>query len=866
MNDIQAYYNFLDHKGETEIRVIDLKKEKILSIDFVDNEKKFIDVCTKWNGKGNVYAGINERKKGGRKREDVLSVKIIPLDIDAPHPKELPAAENEMQKAKVVVEKIYNDFVRGGFKKPMIVMSGNGYQILWKIPKIEITDKNRDIIEKKIHNFIKEMKKKYEENEVKIDQIGDLPRILKIPGTKSIKGEPTDERPHRIAKIIETPEPELCYKMRDKILMTETEERQKDSTGNEGVDIKKLKFFKNIDEKLKKLYENKITEKYRSRSEAEQALVNKLVFYGFNREQISEIMKSCKIGKWQEKGDSYRELTIRKAFECVDQRFEMENDLYFLDENGKPIPLNISRDILNKYNIITLRDNEEMFFYNGGIYHKNSETKIKEEAQKRVNNVSRNYKKEIIELIRGMTYIDREEITKNKHLLHLENGIYNLNTGELEDFSPEKISITQMPLKYDPKADCPKIKQFIREILGEDQTKLVQEFFGYCLMKDYKFNKAFMCFGTGRNGKTTFLNLLTKFLGEDNISIVSLQDLLYNRFAKQKLYGKLANVYDDLPNSKLSSTGNFKILTGKGRIWADVKFQDGFEFKNYAKLIFSCNELPKTEDTTYAFFRRWALLKFKNVFEGENEDPDMEEKITTEQELSGLFNWAITGLKRLLKNGGFTETQTAKALKSEWITRTDPLRAFVEKYVEIDSESYVTKDEFARKVNEFCQDCNVGELTKQYIGQNLPAVIPQVGQKKIKIDGNLTRVWNGLLIISENQKNEKKLEVQKKNEKKQENIGKYTDSQPFHILSNIKNNYKNNIYNTGLNILDFPYIRILDLLPKSDMISTDLLIDRVVLKFDLDMEKHRDVVESKIKKLKNDGLVFEPRPGFLKRL
>ena len=100
-----------------------------------------------------------------------------------------------------------------------------------------------------------------------------------------------------------------------------------------------------------------------------------------------------------------------------------------------------------------------------------------------------------------------------------------------------------------------------------------------------------MLYGSGKNGKTTFLNLLVRFLGEDNVVNVSLQDLLYNRFSKAKLYGKLANIYDDIPNTKLTGTGNFKILTGKGRVWADLKFKSGFEFVNYAKLIFSCNEL-----------------------------------------------------------------------------------------------------------------------------------------------------------------------------------------------------------------------------------------------------------------------------------
>ncbi len=111
-----------------------------------------------------------------------------------------------------------------------------------------------------------------------------------------------------------------------------------------------------------------------------------------------------------------------------------------------------------------------------------------------------------------------------------------------------------------------------------------------------------MLFGSGKNGKSTLLNLLISFLGEGNTSNVSLQELCYGKFSRIRLFGKQANIHDDLPNTKLSQTGNFKMLTGESKTEGEMKFrQDTIRFNNYAKLIFSCNELPKTEDTTYAF-------------------------------------------------------------------------------------------------------------------------------------------------------------------------------------------------------------------------------------------------------------------------
>lgn len=581
---------------------------------------------------------------------------------------------------------------------------------------------------------------------------------------------------------------------------------------------------------------------------------------------------------------------MKKIINGVMKRTEEENEktmrekemvvseVDFVDEKGKVRPLSIAEDILDCQRIVTLRDNEEMFYYNNGIYHNNAKSLIKEMSQNRVKWITSHSKKEVIELIKGLTYIDREDLEKNKHLLHLKNGVFNFETMEMENFSPDKISITQIPIKYDPKADCPKIKQFIKDVVGEDQIDIAQEMFGYCLKKDYIYNKAFMCFGNGRNGKTTFLNLLTRFLGQENISIVSLQDLLYNRFAKQKLYGKLANIYDDLPNKQLTSTGNFKILTGRGRIWADVKFQNGFEFQNYAKLIFSCNELPKTEDTTYAFFRRWILLKFDNRFEGEKEDPNIEEKITTEEELSGLFNWALEGLKRIIKQGGFSETHTTNDLKTEWVIRTDPMRAFVETEIELDSNSFITKDMFAQKLNEFCEENNTSTLTKQYIGQNLPSIIPQVKQKRIRVDGNLERVWSGIKFSSGDSSdnsstgNNRKLDryescnvdIDQKNTKKSEKKSTMTEIQPFSYSKKFKNNI---IYKEGLDI--FGYLSQKDVILK----ILDKITENGITYFELEQKCIEEkVVENEdqflmiIDKLKEEGKIFEPRAGFLKKL
>jgi phage/plasmid-associated DNA primase len=125
-----------------------------------------------------------------------------------------------------------------------------------------------------------------------------------------------------------------------------------------------------------------------------------------------------------------------------------------------------------------------------------------------------------------------------------------------------------------------------------------------------------------------------------------LHRILDNRFAVAELYGKLANIDADMSTEALRNTGILKKLTGGGPIPAERKFKPPFRFVNYAKLLFSANEIPQTPDETDAFFARLIIINFpKQFIEGANADPYLFEKISTDKELSG-FLYIL--LKRLL--------------------------------------------------------------------------------------------------------------------------------------------------------------------------------------------------------------------------
>jgi len=424
---------------------------------------------------------------------------------------------------------------------------------------------------------------------------------------------------------------------------------------------------------------------------------------------------------------------------------------YFTDK-GKFIPRALGEEIKEAKNYVTHLKSETIYVYEDGIYQNHGEQDIREEVQERLGSLSKqNYKNEVVGWIRDATHEPAEKFGGPKPLLPCENGIINLEEGELKDFDPNYIMLSKIPVKYDPEADCPKIKQFIREIVNDEDKSLIQEMFGYCLWKGYPLAKAFMLIGAGANGKSTLLNLLSQFLGEENVCSPSLQELLNNRFKKIELFGKLANLHADLGVEALEDTGTFKMLTGGDKILGEKKGKDPIEFYNHAKLMFSANEFPSTADRSDAFFRRWIVIEFPNQFlEGEEgTNPNIIENITSEEEMSGLLNWAIEGLHRILKKRHFSRTASREEVEGEWIRRTDSLRAFLDEWIDHAQGVKITKHLFYQLYKGYCNTHDIYTMKKGPVTKAVPSKEPRTEIYQPQIGDKQVRCWRDIDIKEE---------------------------------------------------------------------------------------------------------------------
>jgi putative DNA primase/helicase len=235
----------------------------------------------------------------------------------------------------------------------------------------------------------------------------------------------------------------------------------------------------------------------------------------------------------------------------------------------------VADEVLKTTTIRTHIQSGIMYRFNGGYYDTQGEQVICAEVRRLLEGICTEHMvKEVLAQIRETTYVPPDFFEPPVNLINLKNGILDINTGELKPHTPELGFLNQLPVEYDPSADCPLIKEFLSQVAREEDIPVLQEWCGYCLLRDYRFHKALFLVGTGSNGKSTFLRLLTTFLGKENVAATSLKDLCENRFASAELYGKLACIHADLPPEPLRYTGKFKMLVGEDLIEGRVQISE----------------------------------------------------------------------------------------------------------------------------------------------------------------------------------------------------------------------------------------------------------------------------------------------------
>lgn len=325
------------------------------------------------------------------------------------------------------------------------------------------------------------------------------------------------------------------------------------------------------------------------------------------------------------------------------------------------------RDYLrdHKHIFITVRDETgrqpHIYFYDDGYYKLNGEDFIVDIAKELFIQAKkpwqRKYKVEILDYLRTENIVERSKMILPKSLINFNNGVYNIATGKLMPHSPDYHFLYKIPWDYKKKPLTLKLRKFFESTFNnnEDYIKFSQELFGYCLYSDYNYPGLFYLYGTGGNGKSVWLSLLTNMLGEKNVANKSIDSLMGHRFTTALLYGKLVNCCGELTDSVMNKTDMLKRLTAGDKIQAEFKGKDGFDFRNVAKIVTACNSIPMCYDRTDGWYERQYILPFLIKFRDTKKcDSDLLEKLITKDNMESLLYWSVQGLQRLMKQKRFT--------------------------------------------------------------------------------------------------------------------------------------------------------------------------------------------------------------------
>ena len=311
----------------------------------------------------------------------------------------------------------------------------------------------------------------------------------------------------------------------------------------------------------------------------------------------------------------------------------------------------------------------------------------------------------------------------DKILINLLNGTFEIDGSDMRLRKPDKDDFLtyQLPFKYDENAECPIFDNYLNTVLPDiNNQKVLMEYLGYLFVRTnaLKLEKSLILYGTGANGKSVLFEILNALLGgSNNVSNYSLQNLTNeNGYYRAMLGNKLVNYASEI-NGKMD-VSIFKQLVSGEPVDARLPYGEPFTITNYGKLIFNCNRLPASVEQTHAFFRRFLIIPFDVTIPEEEQDKQLAEKII-KSELSGVLNRVLEGLKRILRQKNFTQSESANALLSNYKKESDTVAMYVEEMGYESGEEYVLASTLFEEYKSYCFQCGYNPVGKHSFNQRL---------------------------------------------------------------------------------------------------------------------------------------------------
>lgn len=354
-----------------------------------------------------------------------------------------------------------------------------------------------------------------------------------------------------------------------------------------------------------------------------------------------------------------------------------------------------------KNNNHIVKINNQLHIYKDGIYVSGA-GEIEGAMIKLISNLKRAWRSEVLSYLEIMI----EENTKatNPNIIAFSNGLYNIRDGSFKEFTPDVVITNKIPWPYNPAAHDDLLDHTLNRLACDDPEvrALLEEMVGYCMYRRNELGKAFILIGDKSNGKSTFLHVVKNLLGDQNIASLDLKEL-GDRFKTAELFGKLANIGDDIGDEFIANASVFKKLVTGDRVNVERKGQDPFEFNNYSKFLFSANNIPRIKDKTGAVQRRLVIVPFDAKFTPHDADfrPFIKDELCEQSSMEYLALLGLQGLKRVLGNAQFTTSSRVQGQLDEYEENNNPIIGFI-KEIGLDSIVNEATKTVYRKYKEYC--------------------------------------------------------------------------------------------------------------------------------------------------------------------
>lgn len=397
----------------------------------------------------------------------------------------------------------------------------------------------------------------------------------------------------------------------------------------------------------------------------------------------------------------------------------------------------------NNENVVSISN--QLHIYQDGIYQVGYKA-IETAMINQIPNLKKTQRREVLEY---MELIADEKAQADARYIAFRNGVLDIVTGQMQPFSLDLVITNQIPWDYNPEAYSELADDTLNKLACGDQPirALLEECIGYCFYRRNELGKAFILTGDKSNGKSTFLDCVKAILGDGNISALDLKEL-GDRFSTSMMFGKLANIGDDIGDDFLqgSQVATFKKVVTGNRIKAERKGQDPFEFNPYVKLLFSANDIPRMKDKTGAVLRRLVIIPFNARFtkylpNGEI-DPDynpyIKYQLVEQSSVEYLIRVGVEGLKRIIENNEFTKSEKVAEQIDEYENENNPIKAFIDECGVEMIEDEPTGDVYSR-YQVFCADCGMQPMSNIVFSKQInkrlgfETVVTKVGGKSIRI-------------------------------------------------------------------------------------------------------------------------------------